>query len=463
VAGPTGATGPAGAQGATGPQGVQGATGPAGNGVPIGGAVYQRLVKNSATNYDTKWTGPDVFNVMDYGATGLGDAGHDDTAAIQNAANALTTRGYGCLFFPQGRYYISAQIQVGTGLTYGGGAGVPFNANFCVRGTGRFSSVIIQSSTSGNGIYSLLSGGGAQGQGYNRIEVCDLGFRVPNGATTTGAAIYIDYGSITMNSDEPPCGPEIHGIDIGQDAINNTGGYTNGIVVNTPWKVHIYDINGYGGNGASVPTSGAGSGSLIDCIGGTNIIVSDIYGSFWQYGVQLAQSPGGNGEQGFMSANVILVAVRRGLWVAAGNYFTNIQVANWLVDQGNSANAGLANVAFYIDGDPTHSALRGACTFTGCSFTQVVGVSISCGFYLNNVNYSSFLGCNGYASGTSGWCVLAGVCDYNVFSACVYGSGGVYNSIVVGASCTNNYFNNIQGSTFSNSGGATNKAITTLF
>jgi hypothetical protein len=55
--GPTGLTGPTGPTGATGPTGLTGPTGPAGTGVAVGGTQYQFLVKNSATDYDTVWSG----------------------------------------------------------------------------------------------------------------------------------------------------------------------------------------------------------------------------------------------------------------------------------------------------------------------------------------------------------------------------------------------------------------------
>ena len=59
--GPQGEQGPQGPQGDTGPQGPKGdtgdagPTGPAGPGVPNGGSTGQMLVKNSATDQDTKW------------------------------------------------------------------------------------------------------------------------------------------------------------------------------------------------------------------------------------------------------------------------------------------------------------------------------------------------------------------------------------------------------------------------
>lgn len=47
-----------------------------------------------------------VLNVLDYGAKG--DGLNDDTAAIQNALNALQQRGGGSLFFPAGTYMVMA-------------------------------------------------------------------------------------------------------------------------------------------------------------------------------------------------------------------------------------------------------------------------------------------------------------------------------------------------------------------
>lgn len=96
TSGATGPTGPAGASGATG---VTGATGA---GVPTGGAKYARLAKNSATNFDTGWYGPDAFNVRDYGATGNGTT--DDITALNAATSALIAAGGGCLYLPAGTY-----------------------------------------------------------------------------------------------------------------------------------------------------------------------------------------------------------------------------------------------------------------------------------------------------------------------------------------------------------------------
>jgi hypothetical protein len=55
VPGPTGPAGTNGATGATGPTGATGATGATGQGLAAGGATNAFLVKNSGTDYDTKW------------------------------------------------------------------------------------------------------------------------------------------------------------------------------------------------------------------------------------------------------------------------------------------------------------------------------------------------------------------------------------------------------------------------
>lgn len=56
--GPIGATGPAGPTGATGQPGATGPTGPAGPGLASGGTAGQFAVKNSGTDYDTRWVDP---------------------------------------------------------------------------------------------------------------------------------------------------------------------------------------------------------------------------------------------------------------------------------------------------------------------------------------------------------------------------------------------------------------------
>ena len=74
--GDTGATGATGADstvpGPTGPTGATGSTGPPGPGVAAGGTTGQMLVKNSGTNYDTRWSNAPVAGVTSVdGRTGV--------------------------------------------------------------------------------------------------------------------------------------------------------------------------------------------------------------------------------------------------------------------------------------------------------------------------------------------------------------------------------------------------------
>jgi hypothetical protein len=414
----------------------------------------------------------DVFNVKDYGATGIGTAEYDDTTAIQLAATALTIAGRGTLYFPDGRYYISDTIQVGTGMTYNGTNGLPYNANFTVKGNGRNASVIIINPSDGapNLLYSLLSGTDPHGQGqnYNRIEIRDLGLRTYD-AAIAGAAIYIDYGSIVAASSEIPSGSLIENVDIGTDALNNTGGFTSGIIVNNPWKFNILNVNGYGcGDDNVIHLTGAGSQDFINIIGGNNLLCSHIYGCFWARGITINPNANGETSQGFISSDVILIAVMQGLTVNAGKVMTNMQLSNWLVDQGDSPNDGFANIAYLISGDPTTSdaGQYGQCVLSGCYWTQSgadveypKATDISCGIFLNNVNYSVFQGCIAYANGQGGAVYIQGTSNYNVFSTCNYAGG----DITLGGDTAFNQFNNIRNSRFINSGASTNTSLQTLY
>ena len=77
-------------------------------GLPSGGGKYARLAKNSTTNYDTGWYGPDSFNVRDHGAVGNGST--DDTTAFNAAIAALNSAGRGQLYIPSGVYRITGTL-----------------------------------------------------------------------------------------------------------------------------------------------------------------------------------------------------------------------------------------------------------------------------------------------------------------------------------------------------------------
>jgi hypothetical protein len=90
-----------------------------GGGVPVGGVKYARLAKNSATNFDVGWYGPEHFNVQDFGAIGNGVA--DDTAAIQAADSAANT-ARGTVFFPAGTFRTTASFTLLSPCKFAGGS-----------------------------------------------------------------------------------------------------------------------------------------------------------------------------------------------------------------------------------------------------------------------------------------------------------------------------------------------------
>lgn len=120
--GPKGATGPAGPQGPAGAPGKDGAKGDPGSDASVtaanvaaamglSGLAADDQIMVSAVDADGKPTGwrkkyRDMLNVRDFGAKG--DSTTDDTAAIQAALDAASTRGISAVLFPTGTYKVSA-------------------------------------------------------------------------------------------------------------------------------------------------------------------------------------------------------------------------------------------------------------------------------------------------------------------------------------------------------------------
>ncbi len=86
-------------------------TAPSTSSAPATGVANPRLSNESANTRSL------VFNVQAYGAAGDGTS--DDTQAIQSAINAAEVDG-GIVFFPQGRYTVSAQLSITKGVTIRG-------------------------------------------------------------------------------------------------------------------------------------------------------------------------------------------------------------------------------------------------------------------------------------------------------------------------------------------------------
>ena len=109
----------------TGPQGARGATGaqgPAGQGIPVGGAAGQVLVKRSSTDYDTNWATP---------ASGGGGGGTPDAHASTHATGgsdpitpasigaAASSHNHSGTYAPVSHAVSSTTYGAGSGTNYG--------------------------------------------------------------------------------------------------------------------------------------------------------------------------------------------------------------------------------------------------------------------------------------------------------------------------------------------------------
>jgi len=367
-----------------------------------------------------------IFNVRAYGA--LGDGTTDDTASIGpgagSAINALVAysslNSSGTLYFPSGTYKVSAALAIAITTS---------PRKFTIKGDGQFSSVIYQTASAVDGITVTLPLNGSS-QAMSSVEVFDLGFETN---TTPACALRVTYGATSSGSAEAGPWVAIHDINI-QSSTNQvvSQGFNNGIYLNGIWKCMVDRIHGCGGaNGSAavitngtLPTTGGsvgGGGALITVYGGQNCTIANIYGSYWQWGIYFGNGSSGQGMGTCNMTNVILVAVYRGFQNASGTNISNFNFCNWLIDQGNlTPNAGLANVAIWIEGGTGLSANNHM--MTNVSFTMVAGTSSSYGVYLNNVVKGSF-NITIYAAPTGGGVYLAGASNYNMFQGGTYASG----------------------------------------
>lgn len=189
--------------------------------LPTGGAKYARLAKNSTTNYDVGWYGPDVFNVKDYGATG--DGSTDDTAAIQAAITAAVAKNRATVLFPGSTsgYLVTSPLTTGT---YGG--------RISIIGTGEYGAVMI-AGTSGMDVFSFVLGAG-----YSGAEFRNLSFDTASGITARSAI------KIQPNSGSAPS-VVIDGIHLPS---GSGAGYVYGIDAKSCGGSFFNNISGQGGS-----------------------------------------------------------------------------------------------------------------------------------------------------------------------------------------------------------------------
>ncbi len=313
--------------------------------LPSGGAIYQRLAKNSATNYDAGWYGPDVFNVADYGMvpnnTGVGGANVTAFNAAAAAAVSYSGTGKGAtIYFPDGLWYVNSVLTV----TFG-------NSNYItVKGNGQNASFIVIQTASQDALKLDLSNAGDTTI-KNHGTVCELGFLATAGITGN-RAIWFDYGTAAFDQHYNG-GSTVRDIFIYNNN-SNSGGYTYGVHLLACWASSVLNVWGYGNSStytaASVPGAGdggAGSGAFIIVEGGVNQLLTNLYYEYWSEGVQIVPLGGigaaGLVPQGTQITNISCVETFGMLHAyqnSGGHGADGLKCINWQCDNGNTANNG---------------------------------------------------------------------------------------------------------------------------
>lgn len=337
-----------------------------------------------------------VFNVQAYGASPTASASVNWLAfdsAIADMNTWLTAKLTASLYAPAGIYSINAVLRTIVLLAAGTAS---------VRGDGRGASIIRQTAAAGIFVFT-------PGNAFSNVDIHDIGLQAAAACTK---AIAINYGSSA--SAEQPDGCSIHDVAFLVDA-GASGTWSYGLYANGGWKYMVRGINGAMGTSSTViPTlnTATGANSLLCFVGGTNIIVSDVY--CFSAGAMLMFLPNsvGQSQQGIMVSQCIAVNVNFGVYLAPGStsftsnntpsayYFTNI-----LIDQGNAAPPA-ASAGIFCDctagginpPGTSQAPNRGQVTITHCFSTQ--NSITSFGFYLKNVSQATITDCTYYAGST---------------------------------------------------------------
>ncbi len=402
--------------------------------LPAGGAKYARLAKNTTTNYDVGWYGPDVFNVQDYGAVPnvIGNSGPAINAAIAAALAYAAGGGSACVYIPEGTWTISEELVATFGMY----------SHLTIKGAGRHASIIVCRTPSQNGFRAVLGNGGAAVK--NHIEVCDLGFRMEIGLDG-GTAVTIDYGSGGFDPRYNQ-GSSVHDldIDVNVDSVSaESGGWVNGVVLHNCWGCSAYDLYIYGGAGwltASSPgagDSGAGSGAALVVQGGTNFLIKGVYAQTWSQMVRILPVDGLGGA-GLVPQGVLMslldvvncVEMVHAYANAGGDGVDWLTLSNWQCDNGNFSVA--AHRIFYFEGGGNGAISDGyGLLYDGIDMVKHDNCS---GFTYTSCKFQVVAGS---LSGIGIW--LTGTSNGNVFNGCYFDGQTIQLDASAGFSQINNY------------------------
>lgn len=204
-------------------------------------------------------------NVKDYGA--LADGVTNDTTAIQDAINSLTSGG--TVYFPVGTYLVTAQIVVpakvtlvGTGYATENGTGAAYRGPSCILRGFTGSNATVALNGDGSGMDMLDVDGNNQGTG-DQVQV--WGSRVKIGTISTrnsgGDGVRIgktNAGAVDTNSNFwfiqylVTCGNAANGIRIDDTNTTTTASYPLGVSNANAGYAALIDARANGEDGVQI-------------------------------------------------------------------------------------------------------------------------------------------------------------------------------------------------------------------
>lgn len=171
---------------------------------------------------------------QDYGA--VADGVTDDTTAVQDAINAVSTAGGGTVFFPEGSYKLTAAVVPKDGVS--------------LLGVGDTASVLVQSSTTVSALAAV---------DLNNVTIAKLGLTGPASGSGNGIAFTLSSASST---------PYVTISDVTVKDFGNDGVQIEIPIVSNLTRVVAQSCGGYGFNLYGL-TAGSGapgtSASLTSC------------------------------------------------------------------------------------------------------------------------------------------------------------------------------------------------------
>lgn len=364
--------------------GVTGTLGTAngGTGLSSVGATSTELRVNSS---GALYYAANVVNVKDYGATGNGVT--DDTAAIQNAINAVTTNG-GTVFFPSGHYIANVIAYTNVQLTSFAPA-PPYYVQWSPVPSST-SPIIDTISTTQTGI--VIQGFSFVGQGATPAGV-GVRFQNVNGGTIKDCEFWNFADQAILISAGIDC--RLYNVGAGSSLLNRTRTQHSGVIEIQGTSDHILN-NVQADAGESSLSSGnmyVNAFVLNNC---TSVHLINVEATTADLGCYIN------------SSNTSMINCSAAGNMAHGFYFDSTYGGSTVVDClsiNNSIAASNTYDGFYIAG--------GGNVFTSCQAVTEVGPTFQrYGFHDTSTNNTPYTSANNVYIGVTGGSNLSGLFSF---------------------------------------------------